>query len=1058
MEFPLPLKCAPIKIHSNNPQGVILARPQTIYPSNITFDSQSIYIPNNNPAKNIETLETIYEKHNIDDRDLFIFAFDKDKKAYLHPIKIHRQQYAYQYELTPWNNRGDQRIINLLLEMDISNTLPASPQSTAWLICINTIELLHKYTVQHSTENMRKHNTLLNNITYENKEVQPDNSDLPVTVTPLNTQQTHAIRHLEQGINAQWLSVPGSGTTRTIINAIANCLLHNKSVIYVSTNRNRRHLVKEWFEHSKTYIHPPTESEVAAEQLQQQLRKQMEYTTTIFQDHPNLWYQFGQHIQHPPAPSKHKPIWRKPQSPTPKDIQHINNFIEELINKPATVDQHNIYQHIQQTEWNIQWQQSLTRAIEGLASSERLIQQHLQHIYTLWNIPSETPLQKSLAFMQQIQKTPDTNTQWYCGPSWHEIDNSIGNVYTDIHELANLKKELRITWKLPYQSIPVTDIIREHNNQPNWNKMLKGSNIIKNTEIYRTNNQRDEELILSDLRIIGRIQALERSIDRYPYANALGGLWDQELTHYKHIRDCLNWVRQMLKLWGNLTHKNTYTGPLSWDTNLEANRAWQISQWHSQQRQYREEIQRLIGVGYRSTLPDIETMTNWTKHPDIIRKQCEYNAIQQKANANDLMYLITEREDPYALRDQWSEESLGYLINSIPHTPFTGEPHIFDLQNTVQYEARAKLHDAWTQAQEHKQCIIASPYETYNQPDQQYDTIIFEYEDPNTSIYDVMPILARGRHTLIIHHASPAIKNNHKTGRNVPLQTALNAYKIHTICPNWIYHTYAANQQQAPYTLPTPNERHNTRIHGSTTGYTKDNSNWSEAIYILNMLKRFRRIHRIPTVYTTTIEQTEELRQMLPIEGLNNTIKTIGIDPIVPTEHIIVSAVHDDTHFTSTTEEQIAYVSRYATQQLDIIHSLSTQYIQQHPTIKKWEQGTQGYENRPPNLYTTTHWIANQLVERGWNIDTHIGSVGADISIAIKDPKQPKYYILGIICEEIHQPPYTAIDAYDYVSEKEKILQHHGWDIMYIPAISCYHQPSTVIQTIEEKIKNILQP
>ena len=94
--------------------------------------------------------------------------------------------------------------------------------------------------------------------------------------------------------------------------------------------------------------------------------------------------------------------------------------------------------------------------------------------------------------------------------------------------------------------------------------------------------------------------------------------------------------------------------------------------------------------------------------------------------------------------------------------------------------------------------------------------------------------------------------------------------------------------------------------------------------------------------------------------------------------------------------------------------------------------------------------MKERLEERGYKVDTSLGSMNSRISLAIYDQKARKY-VLGIELDTDTLPPYLPHLERDIY--KRDFLEAHGWRIMRVWCRDWWHNPVKVIDSIERAVK-----
>ncbi len=100
-------------------------------------------------------------------------------------------------------------------------------------------------------------------------------------------------------------------------------------------------------------------------------------------------------------------------------------------------------------------------------------------------------------------------------------------------------------------------------------------------------------------------------------------------------------------------------------------------------------------------------------------------------------------------------------------------------------------------------------------------------------------------------------------------------------------------------------------------------------------------------------------------------------------------------------------------------------------------------------------YLAKDLIEKGYKVETHLGTSKFKIDIAIINPKNPNKYLLAII-----------LDSYSYIStptvEDRNIIQFDelnslGWKVLMVWTLDYFNNRTKVIKNIEEEIEKALE-
>ena len=83
--------------------------------------------------------------------------------------------------------------------------------------------------------------------------------------------------------------------------------------------------------------------------------------------------------------------------------------------------------------------------------------------------------------------------------------------------------------------------------------------------------------------------------------------------------------------------------------------------------------------------------------------------------------------------------------------------------------------------------------------------------------------------------------------------------------------------------------------------------------------------------------------------------------------------------------------------------------------------------------------VIDKLVEFGFHVEPQVGTAGFFIDIAVKDPKKPGRYILGIECDGATY--HSSRAARDRDRLRQEILEGLGWRIHRIWSTDWYRNP-----------------
>ena len=94
--------------------------------------------------------------------------------------------------------------------------------------------------------------------------------------------------------------------------------------------------------------------------------------------------------------------------------------------------------------------------------------------------------------------------------------------------------------------------------------------------------------------------------------------------------------------------------------------------------------------------------------------------------------------------------------------------------------------------------------------------------------------------------------------------------------------------------------------------------------------------------------------------------------------------------------------------------------------------------------------IATKLRERGYEVNTKVGSSGFRIDIAVVDPVERGKYLLGIICDG--DGYYKLKTARDREIVQPTVLKMLGWELMHVWSLDWFMHPDTVLKSIFDRL------
>lgn len=97
--------------------------------------------------------------------------------------------------------------------------------------------------------------------------------------------------------------------------------------------------------------------------------------------------------------------------------------------------------------------------------------------------------------------------------------------------------------------------------------------------------------------------------------------------------------------------------------------------------------------------------------------------------------------------------------------------------------------------------------------------------------------------------------------------------------------------------------------------------------------------------------------------------------------------------------------------------------------------------------------IFDALTARGWDVDMQVGCAGYRIDLAVRDPKTPGRYLLGIECDGAAY--HSAKTARDRDRLREAVLRNLGWNIERIWSTDWRINPDRALRSIEQRLAQL---
>lgn len=99
--------------------------------------------------------------------------------------------------------------------------------------------------------------------------------------------------------------------------------------------------------------------------------------------------------------------------------------------------------------------------------------------------------------------------------------------------------------------------------------------------------------------------------------------------------------------------------------------------------------------------------------------------------------------------------------------------------------------------------------------------------------------------------------------------------------------------------------------------------------------------------------------------------------------------------------------------------------------------------------------VYKQLKNLGYEVHTQVGMSGYRIDLAVVHPGEPQRYILGVECDGAMY--HSSPNAKERDVYRQRFLESRGWNIERIWSRNWWKNPSTEIERIEHKIKQLLK-
>jgi very-short-patch-repair endonuclease len=120
------------------------------------------------------------------------------------------------------------------------------------------------------------------------------------------------------------------------------------------------------------------------------------------------------------------------------------------------------------------------------------------------------------------------------------------------------------------------------------------------------------------------------------------------------------------------------------------------------------------------------------------------------------------------------------------------------------------------------------------------------------------------------------------------------------------------------------------------------------------------------------------------------------------------------------------------------------------------EHGTIAVPSKSVNIkskHSLITLIANEIVKRGYKVDTQVGSSNFKVDLAIVDPNNSSRYLLGILCDGKNY--YETATTRDREIVQPRILTMLNWIIIRVWSVDWYKNKENVIERIMSKLNDI---
>ncbi|WP_244464411.1 hypothetical protein V9J15_03505 [Candidatus Liberibacter africanus] len=99
--------------------------------------------------------------------------------------------------------------------------------------------------------------------------------------------------------------------------------------------------------------------------------------------------------------------------------------------------------------------------------------------------------------------------------------------------------------------------------------------------------------------------------------------------------------------------------------------------------------------------------------------------------------------------------------------------------------------------------------------------------------------------------------------------------------------------------------------------------------------------------------------------------------------------------------------------------------------------------------------VINEIEKAGFSCDSQVGDMGFPIDVAVYDPDNPGYYLMGIECDGATYN--SAKSARDRDCLRKEVLERMGWHIRRIWSVDWFSNPDEVIKPLIRELRELSQ-